>query len=91
MRVRFALILSALFVASAASAESAAVAAAVAADAPAAADALPPECGTFAWDVSKELAVLRSPSTAGVAGTGGDAARAHRTGHPLRRAPASPE
>ncbi len=73
MRVRFALILSALFVASAASAESAAVAAAVAADAPAAADALPPECGTFAWDVSNELAVLQSPSTAGVAGTGGDA------------------
>lgn len=63
MPVRPALLLSVLLAASAA----------VAADAPAAADALPPECGTFAWDVSKELAVLRLPSTAGVAGTGGDA------------------
>ncbi|WP_132998793.1 hypothetical protein [Luteimonas arsenica] len=63
MPVRPSLLLSILLAASAA----------VAADAPAAVDALPRECGAFAWDVSNELAVLQSPSTAGVAGMGGDA------------------
>lgn len=62
MDVRLALLLPALLAASAA----------VAGDAQPAADALPPECSTFTWDVSDELAALRSPSTAGEAGRGGD-------------------
>lgn len=66
MPARFALILSALLMAPAA----------VAGQAPAAADPLSPGCDTFSWDVSNELATLQSPSTAGVAGKGGDAAEA---------------
>lgn len=65
MHARLALLLPALLAASAA----------VAGDgAPAAADALPPECSTFTWDVSNELAALQSPATALEAGRGGDAA-----------------
>lgn len=63
MSLRLALVLSAALAASPAAFGAA----------PAGADALPPECGTFTWDVSSELAALQSPSTAGVAGKGGDA------------------
>ena len=61
MPLRLALMVPALLMASAAMAD----------DVPVAADALPPECATFSWDVSNELAALQSSSTAGVAGRGG--------------------
>ena len=62
MRVRFALVLPVLFVASAP----------VAGEVPVAANALPPGCDTFTWDVSTELAALQGPSTPIDAGRGGD-------------------
>ncbi|MFZ7096136.1 hypothetical protein ACOPJQ_05300 [Luteimonas dalianensis] len=62
MHVRFALILPVLLAAS--------VAVAVAGDTPGSRDALPPQCDTFTWDVTNELAALQSPSLASVAGNG---------------------
>lgn len=36
-------------------------------------DPLPPGCDTFTWDVGRELAALRRPAVASVAGTDGNA------------------